>query len=144
MSNAIIEFVSDQHSSYVIQNLKEFTNYSIEVAAVTVGEGPYSTPSLSPLIKIVSYILQYVCHALTADFTCSEPGEVSRPPPVDGRNLTPFSAVVRWNPPANPNGVILHYTVNFVAVSSTPSQATGHQRRSQGGVYSGRTDEHKS
>ena len=44
MSNTIIEFVSDQHSSYVIQNLKEFTNYSIEVAAVTVGEGPYSTP----------------------------------------------------------------------------------------------------
>ena len=44
MSNTIIEFVSNQHSSYVIQNLKEFTNYSIEVAAVTVGEGPYSTP----------------------------------------------------------------------------------------------------
>ena len=78
--------------------------------------------------------MQYVCHALTADFTCSEPGEVPRPPPVDGRNLTPFSAVVRWNPPANPNGVILHYTVNFVAVSSTPSQATGHQRRQVGGV----------
>ena len=43
MSNTI-QLVSDQHSSYVIQNLKEFTNYSVEVAAVTVGEGPYSTP----------------------------------------------------------------------------------------------------
>ena len=43
MSNTI-ELVSDQHSSYVIRNLKEFTNYSVEVAAVTVGEGPYSTP----------------------------------------------------------------------------------------------------
>ena len=42
--NNTIELVSDQHSSYVIQNLKEFTNYSVEVAAVTVGEGPYSTP----------------------------------------------------------------------------------------------------
>ena len=42
--NNTIELVSDQHSSYVIQNLKEFINYSVEVAAVTVGEGPYSTP----------------------------------------------------------------------------------------------------
>ena len=43
MSNTI-ELISEQHSSYVIHNLKEFTNYSIEVAAVTVEEGPYSTP----------------------------------------------------------------------------------------------------
>ena len=43
MSNTI-ELFSEQHSSYVIQNLKEFINYSIEVTAVTVGEGPYSTP----------------------------------------------------------------------------------------------------
>ena len=31
-------------TSYTIVNLEEFTNYSIEVTAVTVGEGPYSTP----------------------------------------------------------------------------------------------------
>ena len=132
MSNTL-ELVSEQHSFYVTQNLKEFTNYNVEVAAVTVGEGPYSTPIIV-ITDQDSCILQFVCRALTAGFTCSEPGEVPQPPPVDERNLTPFSAVVRWNPPTNPNGVILHYTVNFVAVSSTPSQSTGRQKRQVGGV----------
>ena len=31
-------------TSYTIVSLEEHTNYSIEVTAVTVGEGPYSTP----------------------------------------------------------------------------------------------------
>ena len=70
----------------------------------------------------------------TADFTCSEPGEVPRPPPVDARNLTPFSAVVRWSPPTSTNGVILHYTVSFVAIYSSPSQSSGRQRRQVGGI----------
>ena len=30
--------------SLIIESLMEFTNYSVEVAAVTVGEGPYSDP----------------------------------------------------------------------------------------------------
>jgi len=38
------ELISEQQTSYTISNLEEFTNYSIEVTAVTVGEGPYSTP----------------------------------------------------------------------------------------------------
>ena len=38
------ELISEQRTSYTIVNLEEFTNYSIEVTAVTVGEGPYSTP----------------------------------------------------------------------------------------------------
>ena len=38
------ELIPEQQSSYIIHNLEEFTNYSIEVTAVTVGEGPYSTP----------------------------------------------------------------------------------------------------
>ena len=38
------ELIPEQQSSYIIHDLEEFTNYSIEVTAVTVGEGPYSTP----------------------------------------------------------------------------------------------------
>ena len=38
------ELIPEQQLSYIIENLEEFTNYSIEVTAVTVGEGPYSTP----------------------------------------------------------------------------------------------------
>ena len=38
------ELISEQQTSYTIVSLEEHTNYSIEVTAVTVGEGPYSTP----------------------------------------------------------------------------------------------------
>ena len=38
------ELIPAQNTSYTIENLEEFTNYSIEVTAVTVGEGPYSSP----------------------------------------------------------------------------------------------------
>ena len=38
------ELIPEQQLSYTIENLEEFTNYTIEVTAVTVGEGPYSTP----------------------------------------------------------------------------------------------------
>ena len=38
------ELIPVQNTLYTIVNLEEFTNYSIEVTAVTVGEGPYSTP----------------------------------------------------------------------------------------------------
>ena len=29
--------------------------------------------------------------------------------------------IVRWDPPSDPNGEIIRYTVNFVATSSTPA-----------------------
>ena len=64
----------------------------------------------------------------------TEAGEVPPPPPVDERELTPYSAVVRWNPPADSNGVILSYTVNYVAVSNTSSQDTGRRRRQTSGA----------
>ena len=64
----------------------------------------------------------------------AEAGEVSLPPPVDERELTPYSAVVRWNPPADSNGVILSYTVNYAVVSNTSSQDTGRRRRQTSGA----------
>ena len=65
----------------------------------------------------------------------SEPGEVPRPPPVEQRDLlSSFSVVVRWNSPPDPNGVILRYIVNYVAVSSTPSQDMRRRRRETDGV----------
>ena len=64
----------------------------------------------------------------------TEAGEVPPPPPVNERELTPFSAVVRWNPPSDSNGVILRYTVNYVAVSNTSSQEMGRRRRQTSGA----------
>ena len=69
------------------------------------------------------------------DHSPLEPGEVPRPPPVDeGDLLSPFSVTVRWNPPTDPNGVVLRYIVRYVAVSSTPPQVMGRRRRQTGGV----------
>ena len=63
------EFIPPNRNSFTLENLLEFTNYSIEVTAVTgAGEGPYSTPvyMLSP-IQIVSYLSSF--HATAAVFT---------------------------------------------------------------------------
>ena len=51
-----------------------------------------------------------------------------------GDLLSPFSVVVRWDPPTDPNGVVLRYIVNYVAVSSTPPQEMGRRRRETDGV----------
>ena len=77
----------------------------------------------------------FVRYQVTVDYFQSEPGEVARPPPPGpGNFLSPFSVIVRWNPPEDPNGVIIRYIVNYVAVSSTPSQDMGRRRRQTNGV----------
>ncbi len=38
------EMINVVNRSLIIDGLMEFTNYSVEVTAVTVGEGPYSDP----------------------------------------------------------------------------------------------------
>ena len=49
------------------------------------------------------------------------PGEVSKPPVVSQDDIISSTSVtVRWDPPSDPNGDIIRYTVNFVAISSTP------------------------
>ena len=75
------------------------------------------------------------CYQVTVDYFQSETGPVPPPPPVDeGDLLSPFSVIVRWNPPTDPNGVILRYIVNYVAVSSMPPQDMGRRRRQTEGV----------
>ena len=73
-------------------------------------------------------------HVVFFKITYAEAGEVPPPPPVNESELTPFSAVVRWNPPSDSNGVILRYTVNYVAVLNTSSQEMGRRRRQTSGA----------
>ena len=80
------------------------------------------------------FVIERVRFKACIYFLYTEAGEVPPPPPVDERELTPYSAVVRWNPPADSNGVILQYTVNYVAVSNTLSQDTGRHRRQTSGA----------
>ena len=90
---------------------------------------------------MVSYNIYCVCTCahvtkqVTVDYFQSEPGEVPPPPPVDeGDLLSPFSVIVRWNPPTDPNGVVIRYIVNYVAVSSMPPQGMERRRRQTNGV----------
>ena len=48
-------------------------------------------------------------------------GQVSKPPAVDDNEITSTTVVLRWAPPPDPNGEIILYTVNIMAVSSDPA-----------------------
>ena len=130
--------------------LAEDVEYAIRVRAYTSeGPGPFSVALVNRTLEDSehacikyqlhyqdSYIYQSYCATVCAHVHVSSnkcwftgPEEVPRSPLIDEGYLTPFSAVVRWDPPTDPNGVILHYTVNYVAVPSTLSQDVGRHRR---------------
>ncbi|XP_071408259.1 phosphatidylinositol phosphatase PTPRQ isoform X1 [Pithys albifrons albifrons] len=75
--------------SYVIKGLAPFTDYTISVSAFTaVGEGP---PSV-----------------LTVRTSEQVPSSVQN---ISYKNISSSSVLLHWDPPANPNGKIIHYTV---------------------------------
>ncbi|XP_010155269.1 PREDICTED: fibronectin-like, partial [Eurypyga helias] len=75
--------------SYVIKGLVPFTDYTISVSAFTaVGEGP---PSF-----------------LTVRTREQVPSSVQN---ISYKNISSSSVLLYWDPPANPNGKIIHYTV---------------------------------
>ncbi|XP_021240934.1 phosphatidylinositol phosphatase PTPRQ isoform X5 [Numida meleagris] len=75
--------------SYVIKGLVPFTDYTISVSAFTaIGEGP---PSV-----------------LTARTREQVPSSVQS---ISYKNISSSSVLLYWDPPANPNGKIIHYTV---------------------------------
>ena len=81
------------------------------------------------------YTTACTCYQTTVDYFQSEHGEVPRPPQVPPEDLlSPFSVIVRWDPPTDPNGVVLHYIINYVVVSSTPPQDMARRRRQIEGV----------
>lgn len=53
------------------------------------------------------------------------PGQVDLPPEVGEDNIAATSAMIHWNPPVDPNGVIIGYRVSYEVISSDP----GMQRR---------------
>ena len=57
------------------------------------------------------------------------PGRLDQPPEVNETTAT--SAVVRWSPPDDPNGVITSYRVNYEVVSSDPGAAQGARGKRQ-------------
>lgn len=56
------------------------------------------------------------------------------PPEVVEDEITATSAIVRWSPPEDPNGVVTSYRVNYMVVSSNPGPTQGDKRKRQTNV----------
>ena len=63
--------------------------------------------------------------------THTVPGDVEQPPVVDPDTITTISAILTWDEPPDPNGIILTYAVRYVAVSM--AEGGGRRRRRQAG-----------
>ena len=61
------------------------------------------------------------------------PGDVPQPPEVNTSDINTTTALVGWLPPPDPNGIILNYTVRYVAVSMAAA-GEGRRRRQAGSV----------
>ncbi|XP_038024383.2 phosphatidylinositol phosphatase PTPRQ isoform X4 [Anas platyrhynchos] len=75
--------------SYVIKGLVPFTDYTISVSAFTaIGEGPPSVLTVRTHEQVPSSVQN-----------------------ISYKNLSSSSVLLCWDPPANPNGKIIHYTI---------------------------------
>uniref|UniRef100_A0A8C2SRE2 Phosphatidylinositol phosphatase PTPRQ n=1 Tax=Coturnix japonica TaxID=93934 RepID=A0A8C2SRE2_COTJA len=75
--------------SYVIKGLAPFTDYTISVSAFTaIGEGPPSVLTVRTREQVPSSVQS-----------------------ISYKNISSSSVLLYWDPPANPNGKIIHYTV---------------------------------
>ena len=64
-------------------------------------------------------------------FSYTVPGPVDQPPEVNESDITATTAVVRWSPPADPNGEVVGYRVNYTVISSDPGRGQGGRRKRQ-------------
>ena len=62
------------------------------------------------------------------------PGLVGLPPEVGENETTATSAIVKWSPPEDPNGIVISYKVNYVVISSDPGATQGDKRKRQTNV----------
>ncbi|XP_074726766.1 phosphatidylinositol phosphatase PTPRQ isoform X4 [Strix uralensis] len=81
--------ILSEELSYVIKDLVPFTDYKISVSAFTVvGEGPPSVLTVRTREQVPSSVQN-----------------------ISYKNISSSSILLYWDPPANPNGKIIHYTV---------------------------------
>ena len=106
-----------------------FVNYSIEVRARTaIGPGPWS----SPIIVLTNPSSEFYFSNFFNAFLPIVPGNIPMPPPVPREDIGSTEVLVRWEPPVNPNGIILSYTVTanaLRAADSTLPSSLGQRKR---------------
>ena len=61
--------------------------------------------------------------------TLTVPGSVPQPPVVDTDTITTTTAVITWPPPTDPNGVVIRYTVQYIAVGIAGSSQRRKRRQ---------------
>ncbi|XP_058047639.1 phosphatidylinositol phosphatase PTPRQ [Ahaetulla prasina] len=86
-----VRVINTTHLSLIITGLKKYTKYLAEVSSSTVkGEGPRSAP---------------------LDIITDEDAPSSPPRLLTVKQLSDAIVVLSWQPPLEPNGIILYYTV---------------------------------
>ncbi|XP_074980428.1 phosphatidylinositol phosphatase PTPRQ isoform X6 [Caretta caretta] len=81
--------ISSEQLSYTIKGLTPFTEYTISVSAFTIiGEGPPSVLTIRTREQVPSSVQN-----------------------IYYKNISSSSVLLYWDPPANPNGKITHYTI---------------------------------
>ncbi|XP_015208369.2 phosphatidylinositol phosphatase PTPRQ isoform X2 [Lepisosteus oculatus] len=89
VTNIEVPDISADQISYVVTNLIPFTEYTFSVSAFTaVGEGPPTKISEKTREQVPSSVQN-----------------------VYYQNISSTSILLSWDPPLNPNGKIIHYTV---------------------------------
>uniref|UniRef100_A0A672TUV3 Phosphatidylinositol phosphatase PTPRQ n=1 Tax=Strigops habroptila TaxID=2489341 RepID=A0A672TUV3_STRHB len=87
--HVITDNILTEELSYIIKDLIPFTDYTISVSAFTaVGEGPPSVLTVRTHEQVPSSVQN-----------------------ISYKNISSSSILLYWDPPASPNGKIIHYTV---------------------------------
>ena len=100
-----------------VTGLKGDILYNVTVSAYTsVGQGPPSSPPVQAMTQPGGKRISLVYSEVILLLPTLAAGPVAGPPEV--QNISSSSALLIWNIPDRPNGVILSYTVNLVVLSS--------------------------
>ncbi|XP_030334915.1 phosphatidylinositol phosphatase PTPRQ isoform X7 [Strigops habroptila] len=87
--HSVLDNILTEELSYIIKDLIPFTDYTISVSAFTaVGEGPPSVLTVRTHEQVPSSVQN-----------------------ISYKNISSSSILLYWDPPASPNGKIIHYTV---------------------------------
>ena len=93
--------------------------YNVTVSAYTsVGHGPPSFPPVQAMTEPGGKRISLVYSEVISLLPTLAAGPVAGPPEVPVENISSSSALLIWDIPDRPNGIILSYTVRLVVLSS--------------------------
>ena len=109
--------ITSSSNQHLLQNLFPFHTYIFEVAAQTVGLGPYSPRLVVTLLEEGG--AQY-CHIISCSDSFSPVGPHAPPESVSVYAINATSIFLGWEPPPNDthNGIIRGYQINCTEVDT--------------------------